>query len=283
MSGEGRRRADGAPTASGEDVLLRWHGARAGFLPPEEPGELRAVDSWLVDDGRVRAFGAHERRFGRACGELAGIGRDRTREFLLAAMARIPSAGRWFPRAELIDIADNPRLQLRIRPAPPRGRSVRLWISPSPDARTNPAVKGPDLDWLAGRRKSAVAAGADEAVLLSPDGSVLEGSTTSILWWRGDTLCAPPEDGRLLPGITRELLLSAAVAAGVPVSLTSVPPARLDGLEVWAVNALHGIRPVTAWVGSDIVPGPADRAPRWQEHLEELGREVRPGSVEAVR
>ncbi|MBO0776260.1 MAG: aminotransferase class IV [Actinobacteria bacterium] len=267
--------------ASGEHVL-RWHGASAGFLPPEEPGEIWAVDSWLVDESRVRAFGAHERRFGRACGALAGISRARTRDFLLAAMARIPSRGRWFPRAELVGIAGNPRLQFRIRPAPPRADSVRLWISPSPDARTNPAVKGPDLDWLAAQRKSAVAAGADEAVLLSRDGHVLEGSTTSILWWRGDTLCLPPEDGRLLPGTTRKVLLDAAVVTGVPVSFTSVPPARLGGLEVWAVNALHGIRPVTAWVGSGIAPGPANRAPRWQVYLDDLAREVTPGPAEAV-
>lgn len=248
-----------------------------------EPGEILAVDSWLVAGGRVRAFGAHVRRFGAACRALAGIDADRTREFLLDAMGRVPGEGRWFPRAELIDVAGDPRLRLRIRPAPPRGHSVRLWISPSPDGRTNPAVKGPDLDWLAARRQAAVAAGADEAVLLSADGRVLEGSTTSILWWHGDTLCAPPQDGRLLPGTTRELLLDAARAAGVPLSLRSPLPSELDGLEVWAVNALHGIRPVTAWVGAGLAPGPAHRAPRWQEYLDGLVREVTPGPAGAAR
>lgn len=266
-----------------EETLLRWHGADAGFRPAGEPGEIRVIDSWLVRDRRVRAFGAHERRFGDACAELAGIGRDQTREFLLASMARVAPRGRWFPRAELADVAGQPRLQLRLRPAPPQGHSVRLWVCPSPDTRASPAVKGPDLEWLAARRRSAVAAGADEAVLVSGDGRVLEGSTTSILWWRGDTLCAPPSDGRLLPGVTREVLLSAAGAAGVPVSLSSAPPASLDGLEVWAVNALHGIRPVTAWVGAAIAPGPANRALRWQVYLDELGCEVRPGPAEAVR
>lgn len=272
----------GAGAFPGEgEMLLRW--GEAGFGPAGEPGELRAADSWLVRNGRVRAFGAHERRFGRACRELGGISRERTREFLLASMARIPSAGRWFPRAELIDVGGDARLQLRIRPAPPQGHSVRLWISPSPDSRANPAVKGPDLGLLAALRRAAVDAGADEAVLLSGDGRVLEGSTTSILWWSGDTLCAPPEDGRLLPGITRELVLDAADAAGIPVSFRGAAPADLDGLEVWAVNALHGIRPVTAWVGTDITAGPAQRALRWQVYLDELGCEVRPGPAEAVR
>jgi branched-subunit amino acid aminotransferase/4-amino-4-deoxychorismate lyase len=278
------------------EALLWWDGARAGFRPAGfraagfraagERGEIRVIDSWLVADGRVRAFDAHERRFGRACAALAGVDRERTREFMRAAIARVPAAGRWFPRAELADVDGvdgNPRLRLRIRPAPPRGHSVRLWISPSADARTNPAVKGPDLDWLAAQRKAAVAAGADEAVLLSPDGRVREGSTASILWWRGDTLCAPPADGHLLPSVTRELLLRAVEAAGYPVSISSAEPAGLGGLEVWTVNALHGIRPVTAWAGTGIVAGPAQRAPRWQAYLDGLSREVRPGPARAAR
>lgn len=266
-----------------DEELLRWHGASGGFRPSPEPGEIRVVDSWLVADGRVLAFDAHERRFGTACRLLAGVEADHTRQFLLAAMARVPRVGRWFPRAELIDVAGNPRLQLRIRPAPPPGNSVRLWISPSLDGRANPAVKGPDLDWLAAQRKAAVAAGADEAVLLDPDGRVLEGSTTSILWWREGTLCAPPEDGRLLPGTTRGVLVDAAGAVGVPLSSYNPRPAELAGLEVWAVNALHGIRPVTAWSGTGIVPGPANRAPRWQAYLDGLSQEVSPGPAEAVR
>lgn len=271
------------PGTSGDppgETLLRW--GDSGFLPVRDAGDLRAADSWLVADGRVRAFEAHERRFGRACVGLGGISREQTRAFLLAAMARIPSRGRWFPRAELAGVGGKPRLQIRIRPAPQQGHSVRLWLSPSPDARTNPLIKGPDLGWLASLRRAAVEAGADEAVLLSGDGHILEGSATSILWWNGDTLCAPPERGRLLPSVTRELILDAAGAAGVAVSLRDASPAELAGLEVWTVNALHGIRPVTAWIGTGITAGPAHRALRWQVYLDELSREVRPGPAEVV-
>lgn len=280
----------GSGSGSGaQETLLRW--GDSGFVSVSEPGELRAADSWLVAGGRVRAFDLHERRFGRACAGLGGISRERTREFLLAAMARIPARGRWFPRAELVSVPGSGSgsgsgelaLQLRIRPAPAQGHSVRLWLSPCSDTRTNPQVKGVDLGWLAALRRSAVDAGADEAVLLSASGHVLEGATTSILWWSGDTLCAPPEAGRLLPGITRELLLDAADAAGVTVSFRDSSPTELAGMEVWAVNALHGIRPVTAWIGTGITAGPSHRALRWQVYLDELSREVRPGPAEAVR
>ena len=73
---------------------------------------------------------------------------------------------------------------------------------------------------------------------------MLEGGTTSLLWWREGTLCAPPPRAPVLPGITRSLLLAHAAA----VAFENVTPADLAGLEVWAVNALYGIRPVTAWL-----------------------------------
>jgi branched-subunit amino acid aminotransferase/4-amino-4-deoxychorismate lyase len=285
----------GARTA---DVVLRWLGASAGFVRVADPGErpgylvpgrtgspglVQAADSWLVHDGRVRAFDLHEQRFSAACGEMFGVDRERVREFLLAALDRVPAEGRWFPRAELIVDSGVPYLQFRIRPAPPRGRTIRLWVSPEPDMRQRPGVKGPDLSWLGRQRQAAMDAGADEAVLLSSDGSVTEGSTTSLLWWRGETLCAPPDDGRLLPGVTRSLLLDAAGAIGVPVSFENRTPAELDGLEAWAVNALHGIRLVTAWMEAGIVPGPADRVSRWQAYLDGLSREIRPWPAEAAR
>jgi branched-subunit amino acid aminotransferase/4-amino-4-deoxychorismate lyase len=249
---------------------LRWTGATGRFEAAAEPGQLQVADSWLVADGRMRAFAAHVRRFSAACAELFGIETGQSRRFMQAAAARLPAQGRWFPRAELAIVSGTPRLQLWIRPAPPPGRTVRLWLPAVPDARTRPRIKGPDLDWLARQRAGAVAAGADEALLVSPSGRVLEGATTSILWWQGDELCLPPEDAGVLPGITRLVLLDLAAFIGVPVFLGSPMPAELAGLEVWAVNALHGIRPVTGWVGADIESGPARRAGRWQRYLDEF-------------
>jgi branched-subunit amino acid aminotransferase/4-amino-4-deoxychorismate lyase len=254
---------------------LRWTGAGDRFEPADQPGQVRIVDSWLVAGGQVRAFEAHARRFSAACAELFGIETGQTREFIRAAAARLPAQGRWFPRTELVLASGTPRLQLWIRPAPSPGRTVRLWLPSAPDARTCPRIKGPDLDWLARQREAAVAAGAGEAVLLARDGRLLEGSTTSILWWRDDKLCAPGEDASVLPGITRSVLLDAAAASGVPIAFSRPRPAELAGLEVWAVNALHGIRPVTGWVGADIEPGPVRRAARWQRYLDEIAAPVR--------
>ena len=222
---------------------LRWTRG-IGFRPTDDPGDVLVVDSWVVNDGRVRALDAHLRRFTAACDKLYGACAG---EFTRAVAAEMPESGRWFPRAELALVDGSTRFQLWLRPAPATGRTVTLWVPGEPDQRTAPRIKGPDLDYLTRLRESANAEGADEAVLLSPEGSVLEGTTTSILWWRGGILCAPPPDAPILPGITRSLLLEGAAATGIPVRHEYATPSELADLEVWAANALHGIRPVTDW------------------------------------
>jgi branched-subunit amino acid aminotransferase/4-amino-4-deoxychorismate lyase len=227
---------------------LRWCGGDS-FEPVDNPGEVRVIDSWLVSDGRARAIDAHRQRFTAACAELSRVEAGR---FFLAALRQVPATGRWFPRAELAVADGTWRLQVWLRPAPPAAASIRLWIPPQPDQRTCPRIKGPDLAYLSALRDAAVAAGADEAVLLSPDGTVREGTTTSILWWRGETFCAPPLSAALLPGVTRAVLVDAAAARNIPVRFEHATPAELAGLQVWAVNALHGIRPVTSWIASGL-------------------------------
>jgi branched-subunit amino acid aminotransferase/4-amino-4-deoxychorismate lyase len=256
---------------------LRWTGVGGRFEVADEPGQVKIADSWLVANGQVRAFAAHTRRFSAACAELFSIDTRQTREFMQAVAAWLPAQGRWFPRVELTLASGTPQFQLWIRPAPPRGRTVRLWLPGVPDMRTCPRIKGPDLDWLARQRAAAESADADEAVLLSRSGRVLEGATTSILWWRGNELCAPPDVG-VLPGITRLILLDLAASIGAPITFRCPRPAELAGLEVWAVNALHGIRPVAGWVGADIEPGPARRAQRWQRYLDEFVVPIRTDS-----
>jgi branched-subunit amino acid aminotransferase/4-amino-4-deoxychorismate lyase len=237
---------------------------------------LHVIDSWLVSDGRVRALDMHAERFGAACFELFAVPRAYTATFLCAAITRIPPHGRWFPRVELVVQGGEPHLQLWIRPAPPRGKTVRLWISDEPDRRRHPTIKGADLDYLVRLRRLAVAAGADEALIVSADGRVREGSTTSILWWRGNTLYTPPLSADSLAGVTRALLLDAVATRGSRVTTESPIPAQLDGLEVWTVNALHGIRPVTEWIGASIETSPATRAACWNAYLNGLAVPMHP-------
>jgi branched-subunit amino acid aminotransferase/4-amino-4-deoxychorismate lyase len=105
---------------------------------------------------------------------------------------------------------------------------------------------------------------------------VLEGATSNRLWWRGDVLCAPPRE-TTLPGVTQTLLLDLARADGLRTERPSATGlADLAGCEVWVVNALHGIRPVTAWIGCTIPPFAATRAASWNARLDGLAERVAP-------
>ncbi|MEU5642675.1 aminotransferase class IV [Streptomyces milbemycinicus] len=247
---------------------LMWCEDR-GLTPcrPVPDTALLAADSWLVDEGRVRGLELHRRRFVAACAEATGDSPARIERFWQEAVDLLPRAGAWFPRVELAG-PEPARLFLRIRPAPPRTESVAVWVSEEADPRVLPRRKGPDLSLLAELRGRAIERGAQELLLTTPDGLVLEGATASVLWWDGDVLCRPSPGLPLLAGVTSALIEERAARLGVPVEHRRPTVADLDGREVWFVNALHGIRPVTEWLGSPLRAGPARRAASWQNWLD---------------
>jgi branched-subunit amino acid aminotransferase/4-amino-4-deoxychorismate lyase len=215
---------------------------------------LRAADSWLVDDGRVRGWDLHWARFGAAA--------DVDARALEAELRReLPREGRWFPRVECDDRGE---LSWRLRPAPPRAPFVDCRSEPVADPRSSPRVKGPDLDALIALRPDP-----GELLLTGADGTVLEGCLTSLLWWDGETLCVVDDDAPILDGVTRRLLIGVARDAGVEVVRRRPRIGELFGCEVWLTSALHGIRVVNDWIGG---PAAVDLglAARWQASLEDL-------------
>lgn len=205
----------------------RWWDADGGWSTADATGTVLVIDSWLVDEGRVRGLDRHAERFRSVCDRFPEQGADRTDRFMRAVAESLPARGRWFPRVELVGTGSGTRLRMWLRPAPPRTATVRLWTAAGPDRRRLPAVKGADLDHLAGLRADATTAGADEALLVSTEGHVVEGASTSIVWWRGDTLCGPPPAPVCSPGSP------APCSASWPVrqdsrSSPSRPPRRIS-------------------------------------------------------
>jgi D-alanine transaminase len=93
-------------------------------------------------------------------------------------------------------------------------------------------------------KQQASERGANEEIIVR-DGEVLEGSSTSILMLRGNTVATPPNSNRILPGTTRDVALE--LASG----LFSVEVRRIavDELfqadEVWMAAATRNVLPIT--------------------------------------
>jgi hypothetical protein len=259
-----------------ESSIHRWHEGALRALDYCDMTDARvsAADSWLVVDGTVLALDLHRRRFFEAAAPLdAGVAADLD-AFWAASMATIPISGLWFPRVELQRRGEAFLLVFRLRSAPELTLSVRLASHPGPDPRRSPAVKGPDTAALLRARTDAQKLGADEAVILSPDGFVVEGAYSAILWWRGDVLCGPSPELARVDSVTARSVLALATALGIDVYSESVTPAELDGCEIWALSALHGIRIVTAWIDG---PDPAELPGRlgiWRGRLDRLRRAI---------
>ncbi len=262
----------------------RWQG---GTLEVRDdcdvaPSTIWAADSWLVDDGTVLALGLHRTRFLDAVAEqaerherVAEIDALDVEGFWDAAISSIPRAGLWFPRVEVRVQHDAAELLLRMRPAPELRRSLTLATHGGPDPRTEPWIKGPDLEVMTRLRTEAQARGADEAVLLSPvvdghGGYVAEGSTTCLAWWTGDALCVPSIELPRIDSVTLRSVLALATATGVDVLHDDVTPEALNGCEVWALNALHGIRIVTGWIDGPETAELPGRLDSWRARLSAL-------------
>ncbi|GGF40599.1 hypothetical protein GCM10011399_36680 [Subtercola lobariae] len=207
--------------------------------------------------------------------------------FWAAALEAIPPIHRWFPRVELSAAAGvsgaragagagrggkRRELSLLMRLAPQPSSTAVLGTHQGEDPRSIPSVKGPDLVRLTKLRDAARAEGIDDLVILTGEGEIIEGTTTAVLWWRGDELHLPPAEFARVDSVTARTIRVLAQATGVRVVEERSAPAQLDGCEVWAVNALYGIRLVTSWPGGPAVTADPRRSAEWQRRLVALAR-----------
>lgn len=104
--------------------------------------------------------------------------------------------------------------------------------------------------------------GSIEAILYR-DGYITEGAASNVFTVTGDTVSTPPKSNRLLPGITRDLVVELTGAS--PYQCREVPVSKAELLqadEIWITSSTLGIAPVVKLDGKPVSggkPGPAWR------------------------
>ncbi|WP_329569730.1 branched-chain amino acid transaminase [Kitasatospora sp. NBC_01266] len=110
----------------------------------------------------------------------------------------------------------------------------------------------------------ARAAGYDDAILLDGRGRVCEASTANVFAVRAGRLLTPPATADLLPGITRDTVLTLAADHGIEADEDELDVSDLHGAdEVFLTGTGIGITPVNEVSGHPIgagEPGPITRS-----------------------
>jgi branched-chain amino acid aminotransferase len=157
-------------------------------------------------------------------------------------------------------------------PLPPHAETLRLaTVTYSPSVILN-GVKS--LSYAANMQATRIAKsqGADEAVLVQPDGTVLEPPTSSIFWVSPQgSLRTPALDSGVLESITRDRLVKA-----LDVEEGAWPVADLRAAsEAFLASTTREIQAVAAIDGTDLPAAPGPRTREAQEAFAAtLGREL---------
>ncbi|MFE4668774.1 bifunctional anthranilate synthase component I family protein/class IV aminotransferase [Streptomyces sp. NPDC056716] len=215
-----------------------------------------------VSDGRARDLTAHLARLSASVLTLYG--------------KRLPAS---LPGSLREAVARRPTGQLHIT-VRPKGGPLQVTVEVLPQSGTDtgpPAVRlrpavvpgGIGEHAYADRRLLALLTarlnGApDEQVLITDGtGELLETDRANVFAVIDGVLLTPPADGRLLPGVTRAAVLSAARGHGVRTGLASLVLGDLAyATEVFVTDSLTGVTPVAAADGCPVTwqPGPVTAA-----------------------
>lgn len=129
-----------------------------------------------------------------------------------------------------------------------------LAIVTHPEPRQSPLADHKTMNYLyyylAG--KQAMARGADEALILNPDGSVSETHTANLLAVRNKTVFLPASP-HVLPGIMQQAVCRKLEIRGYTIEITKIMPADLfDMDDVILTNSLMGAVPVLKFDGRSL-------------------------------
>lgn len=94
-------------------------------------------------------------------------------------------------------------------------------------------------------RQQAVDKGAVEAILIR-EGNITEGAASNAFIVKDGIIKTPPKDQKLLPGITRDLVVELAKTHNMPIEETTISEKEfLAADEIWVTSSTKEILPVT--------------------------------------
>jgi branched-subunit amino acid aminotransferase/4-amino-4-deoxychorismate lyase len=111
--------------------------------------------------------------------------------------------------------------------------------------------KTTDRDCFRDAADEAEVAEADDALLMTHEGWVAEGTTWNLFWWDGDGLRTPALDLGILSGVGRARVMELErVVEG------RYPRDTLDGRSLFLTNAVRGVVPIASLDGAAVPPDP---------------------------
>jgi branched-subunit amino acid aminotransferase/4-amino-4-deoxychorismate lyase len=200
------------------------------------------LETMRVRDGRIPFLPRHLARLERSLREL---GLPRGSQDLAALVTPFSATGDAVLRLELRD----GHATVTVRALPP-------VVAPAVIAATEPHQPYPhkttERDCFVDAAAEAEGAEADDAVLLTHDGLVTEGTVWSVFWWDGAALRTPTLDLGILPGIGRARVLELVGR----VDQGRYAREQLAGRSLFLTNAVRGVVPIASLDGSPVPPDP---------------------------
>jgi branched-chain amino acid aminotransferase len=237
-----------------------------GVIGPAEEARVPVTDEGLTRGdgafevmrlygGRPFALADHLGRLEHTC---AGLRLDADRASLPAEIAALLEAAGPVEGLLRVVLTRGGRRILTVEPLPHRLVVARVATVTYAPNRVLDGLKTLSYagNMLAGRL--ARERGFDEALLVSPHGRVLEGTTWSFFWVAGGELLTPPLEDRILASITRARVLEDSGAREAVCTLDDV--ARAD--EAFIASTVREVMPIAAVdrIELPLAPGPVTQA-----------------------
>ncbi len=210
-------------------------------MPPDRAQGI--FETMLVRARRVQAMSRHLDRLAHSAGALYDTSLPRD----LPARVIATAAGLTGEHRLRVDVIPGEDIHISAAPVAPGYRGP---VTAEP--LVIPGGLGPHK-W---RDRGALNRGGATPLLVDQDGTVLEAAWGNVWLLEDDVLITPPADGRILPGVTRALLLELAASLGLRAQEQPISVPRLRAAPVtFATSAIRLAVPITI-TGSTTSPAP---------------------------